>query len=52
MGELAKFNPAQTPAFAKKAELSSLAKSLSGGGTGFDGKRISIKGGVFRVVVA
>jgi len=51
MGELAKFNPAQTPAFAKKAELSSLAKSLSGGGTGFDGKRISIKGGVFRLMV-
>jgi hypothetical protein len=50
MGEIAKFNPAQTPAFAKKAELSTLAKSLAGGGVGGGGKRISIKGGVFRLM--
>jgi hypothetical protein len=49
MGELANFNPSQLPAFAKKAELSSLAKSLAGG-TGYGGKRISIKGGVFRLM--
>lgn len=50
MGEIAKFNPAQTPAFARKGELSSLAKSLAGGGVGGGGKRISIKGGVFRLM--
>lgn len=37
------------PAFAKKAELSTLAKSLAGGSG--SGKRISIKGGVFRLIV-
>lgn len=50
MGEIAKFNPAQTPAFARKGELSTLAKSLAGGGIGSGGKRISIKGGVFRLM--
>ena len=49
MGELANFNAAQVPAFARKGELSALAKSLTGG-TGGGGKRISIKGGVFRLV--
>ena len=50
MGEIAKFNPAQTPAFARKGELSTLAKSLAGGGVGGGVKRISIKGGVFRLM--
>lgn len=49
MGELANFNATQAPAFARKGELSALAKSLSGG-TGGGGKRISIKGGVFRLM--
>ena len=49
MGELANFNAGQVPAFARKGELSSLAKSLTGG-TGGGGKRISIKGGVFRLM--
>ena len=49
MGELANFNATQAPAFARKGELSSLAKSLTGG-TGGGGKRISIKGGVFRLM--
>lgn len=49
MGEIAKFNPAQTPAFARKGELSTLAKSLAGG-AGVSSKRISIKGGVFRLM--
>jgi hypothetical protein len=49
MGEIAKFNPAQAPAFARKGELSSLAKSLAGG-AGISSKRISIKGGVFRLM--
>ena len=50
MGEIAKFNSAQPPAFARKGELSTLAKSLAGGGIGGGGKRISIKGGVFRLM--
>lgn len=50
MGEIAKFNLAQTPAFARKGELSTLAKSLAGGGVGSGVKRISIKGGVFRLM--
>jgi hypothetical protein len=49
MGELANFNASQVPAFARKGELSTLAKSLTGG-TGGGSKRISIKGGVFRLV--
>jgi len=51
MGEIANFNPAKTPAFAKKGEVSTLAKSLAGGGinTG-SSKRISIRGGVFRLM--
>ena len=49
MGEIAKFNPAQVPTFARKGELSDLAKSLAGG-VGINSKRISIKGGVFRLM--
>jgi hypothetical protein len=48
MNQVATFNPGQVPAFARTAELTDLAKSLSGSGGGF-GKRISIKGGVFRL---
>lgn len=43
------FSGANVPAFAKRGELSSLAKSLTGGAGA--GKRISIKGGVFRLLV-
>ena len=50
MGDLANFNPNQTPAFARKGELSALAKSLTGGTGGGNSKRISIKGGVFRLM--
>ena len=49
MSNVVAFNPAQVPAFAKKGELSTLAKTLAGGG-GQSGKRISIKGGVFRLI--
>ena len=49
MSELTTFNPAKLPAFAKSAELSSLAKSLAGG-VGVSQKRISTKGGVFRLI--
>lgn len=49
MSNVALFNPGQVPAFARKAELSDMAKSLAGGGGG-GGLRVSIKGGVFRLV--
>jgi hypothetical protein len=49
MTELTTFNPTKLPAFAKSAELSSLAKSLAGG-VGTSTKRISTKGGVFRLI--
>jgi hypothetical protein len=50
MSNVAVFNPAQLPAFARKGELSAVAKALAGG-TAQTGKRISIKGGVFRLIV-
>ena len=49
MSNIAVFNPAQLPAFARKGELSSIAKALAGGASQA-GKRISIKGGVFRLI--
>lgn len=49
MSEVALFKGAAVPAFARKAELSTLAKAMAGGG-GQTGKRISIKGGVFRLL--
>lgn len=49
--DIAVFNPsANVPAYARAAEPSALAKALAGGG-GQSGKRISVKGGVFRLVV-
>jgi hypothetical protein len=48
--ELTAFNPAKLPAFAKSGLLSDLAKSLAGGGGSSFSKRISIKGGVFRLL--
>jgi len=50
MSNLATFNPTQVPTFARKGELSAVAKSLTGGGAGLSVKRISTKGGVFRLV--
>ena len=49
MSNVTVFNPGQLPSFAKKAELSAIAKALAGG-TSQTGKRISIKGGVFRLI--
>lgn len=43
------FNPGQLPAFARKGELSAVAKALMGGGNS-TGKRLSVKGGVFRLM--
>lgn len=48
--EVALFTPQSRPEYAlAKQEVSALTKSLQGGG-GFSGKRISIKGGVFRLI--
>jgi hypothetical protein len=49
MSNVALFGGSNLPAFAKNAELSDMAKALAGGG-GNSGKRISIKGGVFRLM--
>jgi hypothetical protein len=49
MSNVTLFNPSNVPAFARKAEMSDLAKALAGGG-GASGHRISIKGMVFRLI--
>jgi hypothetical protein len=50
MSNVALFNPSQAPAFAKnRTALSPIAKALAGGAVGGGTKRISIKGGVFRL---
>jgi len=50
VSNVAVFNPSQLPAFARSGELSDVAKALAGGGVSQAGKRISIKGGVFRLL--
>ena len=50
MTNIALFNPSNVPAFARNHELSETAKALTGGGVGTSTKRISIKGGVFRLL--
>jgi len=50
MSNVSIFNPANVPAFARDGELSDTAKALMGGALGNATKRISIKGGVFRLV--
>jgi hypothetical protein len=51
MSNLVAFSAAQVPAFARNNELSDTARALTGGGGGASaGKRISIKGGVFRLM--
>jgi len=49
MSNIALFSPANVPAFARNNELSDTAKALTGGGVN-NSKRISIKGGVFRLL--
>lgn len=51
MSNITVFNAAQAPSFAKKGELSATAKALIGSAGG-GSKRISIKGGVFRLINA
>lgn len=50
MNNVTIFNPAQVPTFAKTGELSDTAKALMGGSGISSTKRISIKGGVFRLM--
>lgn len=51
MSNITTFNPSQLPAFARKGEMSAIAKALTGGGNGGTSiKRISTKGGVFRLI--
>lgn len=51
MSEVTIFDQAKVPAFAKRRTgLSPMMKSLAGGGGGSSGKRVSIKGGVFRLI--
>lgn len=50
MTNIALFNPSNVPSFARNNELSETAKALTGGGVGTSTKRISIKGGVFRLL--
>jgi hypothetical protein len=49
MSNIALFSSANVPAFARNNELSDTAKALTGGGVS-NTKRISIKGGVFRLL--
>jgi hypothetical protein len=51
MSNVSLFNSSSVPAFARQAELSDTARALMGGaGSGGNSKRISIKGGVFRLL--
>ena len=48
MSNVSIFSASKVPAFARNNELSATARALTGGGA--TGKRISIKGGVFRLI--
>jgi hypothetical protein len=50
MSNITLFSSSNVPAFARNNELSDTAKALTGGGAGVSTKRISIKGGVFRLL--
>ena len=52
MSNLSLFNPSQVPAFARNAELSETTRALAGGNAASGVKRVSIKGGVFRLMSA
>ena len=49
MSNITVFNPGQLPAFAKAKGISEAAKAMAGGGAAA-GKRISVRGGVFRLM--
>jgi hypothetical protein len=50
MSNITLFSSAKVPAFARNNTLSDTARALVGSGGGSGGKRISIKGGVFRLM--
>lgn len=50
MSNIVEFNASSAPSFVKRGELSAVARALVGGGGSSGGKRISIRGGVFRLV--
>ena len=50
MSNITMFSASNVPAFARNAELSETTKALLGGSGGLGIKRISIKGGVFRLM--
>jgi len=50
MSNVALFNGAAVPSFAKNAAVSAMTQALTGGGA--QGRRISIRGGVFRLIDA
>ena len=50
MSNLATFNPSKVPAFARNNALSDTARALAGSATVGGGKRVSIRGGVFRLL--
>lgn len=50
MSNITLFSSSNVPAFARNNELSDTARALTGGGSGLTTKRVSIKGGVFRLV--
>jgi len=52
MSNVSLFNPSQVPAFARNAELSATTLALAGGAGPSGIKRVSIKGGVFRLMSA
>ena len=53
MSNIAMFNPSNVPAFAKNAELSATTLALAGNVNAGGGmKRVSIKGGVFRLLAS
>lgn len=52
MSNVSLFNPSQVPAFARNAELSATTLALAGGVGPSGIKRVSIKGGVFRLMSA
>jgi hypothetical protein len=52
MSNVSLFNPSQVPAFARNAELSETTLALAGGNGVSGVKRVSIKGGVFRLMSA
>jgi hypothetical protein len=52
MSNVSLFNPSQVPAFARNAELSETTLALAGGNGASGVKRVSIKGGVFRLMSA